>query len=63
VPGKARYELFEENPDIEFDYFLAETLKKTVADIRQMSNIEWLEWGTYFSRKAQAIELETKSAQ
>jgi hypothetical protein len=41
----------------EFEYFLAETLGRTVAELDQMSNVEFLGWCIYFGRKAQRKEL------
>lgn len=54
-----RTKAFEEDPSLEFDYFLAEKLGMLVADLRvRMSGQEYREWVTYFSRKNQRRELE-----
>lgn len=58
MPGKARYQEFEDHPDVEFDYFLARELRMTVADLRErMSADEYLGWSTFYKRKAQQEEL------
>lgn len=63
MPIKAAYLRFETTPDLEFDYFLAQKLGMTVARMRaEVTGAEYLEWGMFYSRKAQREELETLKA-
>lgn len=49
----------ESSPDLEFDYYLAERLHMTVAEMRErISGEEYLGWCIYYGRKGQRIELE-----
>lgn len=51
--------MFERDPATEFEFFLAQKLRRTVAELRAgMSNQEFMEWGVFYSRKAQREELE-----
>jgi hypothetical protein len=51
--------MMETSPELEFEFFLAQKLGKTVGQLReQVSNIEFLQWHTYYARKAQRAELE-----
>jgi hypothetical protein len=44
---------------LEFEFFLATKLKKTVSEMRnQMTNKEFMYWGIYWGRRAQERELE-----
>lgn len=43
---------------MEFEFFLATKLGKTVGEIRAMSNEEFGLWGAYYARIAQQRELE-----
>lgn len=53
----------ENSPDLEFECFLAQKLSMTVARLRrEMSNQEFVYWGTYYGRKAQREELERLKA-
>lgn len=53
----------ETNPEIEFDYMLAEKLGMPVAEMRRrMSAAEWLGWYVYLARKNQRQELELMKA-
>lgn len=61
MPGKAAYLRFEDDSDAEFEFFLAEHLRKTVGEIRTMPHREYVAWQAYLSRKAQKLELEAKS--
>jgi hypothetical protein len=47
----------EENPDLEFEFFLAQKLSRTVAELRQMGNDEFVLWTRFYARKAQREEL------
>ena len=63
MPTKAAYRTFEENPRIEFEFYLAERLKMTVGTLRDtMANDEFIRWEMYFSRIAQREELERLKA-
>jgi hypothetical protein len=64
VPTKAIYREFDDDPSLEFDFYLAETLGwRTVEDLRRgMSNMEYQQWYIYQARKAQRIELEAEKA-
>ena len=43
---------------MEFEYFLAQKLGRTVAELREgMPQAEFLEWQIYFGRKAQREEM------
>ncbi|MCE7008728.1 hypothetical protein LWC34_38845 [Kibdelosporangium philippinense] len=47
-----------ENGDgVEFEFFLAQKLGRTVEELRQMSNREFVWWSVYYGRKAQRDEL------
>jgi len=56
-PPKEAYLAFEDNPDVEFTFILAEKLGKTVAEIDTMSASEFVKWNVYFGRKAQIEQL------
>jgi len=46
---------------LHFDFYLAEQLGMTVAQVREnVSHIEWLHWVSYFKLQAQREELEAK---
>lgn len=55
---------FVADPSAEFDYYLAERLGRTVAELRRdMSNAEYVGWEMYYARKAQRAELERLKAE
>lgn len=56
MPPKAMY-LEMETTDLEFEYFLAHELHRTVAEVRQMGCEEYTGWTVYFGRKAQREQL------
>lgn len=57
------YKAFEGDPSLEFDFFLADRLKTTVAEMREtMSADEWLHWSIYHGRVAQKRELGAQQA-
>lgn len=58
MPTKARYLEFEARPDLEFECFLAGELGKTLDEIRQMPNADFLALAMYYTRKAQREQLE-----
>jgi hypothetical protein len=47
----------ETDPTLEFEFFLAQKLGRTVAELRQMDNGEFAAWQVYYARKAQREEL------
>jgi hypothetical protein len=48
----------ETEPEFHFDFFLAERLRMTVADLRaRISAEEWITWSVYYGRQAQDREL------
>ena len=64
APRKAAYLAFENDPEHEFEFFLAEKLHMSVARLRQeMPNDEVLRWSVYYGRRAQEQELAAKSAE
>lgn len=61
-PGKATWLRFETDNDFHFEYFLAEKLGCLVADLRtRITSQEYLRWGIYYGRKAQAQQLAAMS--
>lgn len=51
----------EDDPSLEFEYYLADRLGMTVARLRaEMSNQEYIEWEMFHARKAQRQELAAK---
>lgn len=63
MPTKAAYQAFEASPETEFEFFLAQKLSRTVAELRTgISQQEFLEWGVFYARKAQREELEMTKA-
>lgn len=51
---------FEQNPDLEFEFYLAEKLGGiTVAELRErMSADEYMHWAIFYARRAQRQQLE-----
>lgn len=47
-----------ETTDLEFEFFLAEKLSKTVGEVREMPSEEFQQWAIYYARKAQKRQLE-----
>lgn len=62
VPGKAMYLRFENDPEFEFEFFLAEKLHRTVEEIRHLEHYEFLGWVKWYQRKAQQRELAERMA-
>lgn len=63
MPEKAAYLEIEENADVEFEFFLAEKLRMTVARLHEeMSHEEFVRWNVYYARKAQLEELAAQKA-
>ncbi|WP_027934565.1 hypothetical protein [Amycolatopsis thermoflava] len=51
-----------EDSDLEFEFYLADRLGRTVAELREsLSQDEYVAWTVYFGRKAQRQELAMKS--
>lgn len=51
----------EQNPAIEFEFFLASKLGRTVDELRQqMSSDEFAGWAVYYGREAQRRQLATQ---
>lgn len=61
MPEKAAYLEFESDGDAEFEFQLAEHLHKTVAEIREMTNDEFVRWNAYLLRKQQLEEVAAKT--
>jgi hypothetical protein len=59
VPTKAAYLAFEEDPSLEFEFYLAEKVFHcTVAELRvRLDQSEFGQWGVYVGRKAQRDEM------
>ncbi len=58
MPRKAAYEAFEADPELEFEFYLADRLSRTVDELRQsMGQDEFVRWAVYHGRKAQRREL------
>ena len=50
-----------EQTGLEFEFYLAEQLRMTVARMRrEVSSQEFMEWSVYYNRKAQKQELASK---
>lgn len=63
APRKAAYLALENDPELEFEHFLAVKLGTTVSEMRRrMSQAEFVRWGMYYARIAQAAELERLQA-
>lgn len=63
MPGKAAYRALEDDPELEFEFFLAQKLSMTVAEMRaRMGSDEFVLWSRYFARKAQQEQLQNMMA-
>lgn len=52
---------FEENPDLEYEHYLALKMGRTVTELRRtVSNPEFVRWQIYHARRAQEMELQRK---
>jgi hypothetical protein len=58
VPTKVAYKDFEASNELEFEFYLAQKLSRTVEELRSMQNDEFIRWGIYYARIAQRQELE-----
>ncbi len=53
----------ENSPSLEFEFYLAERLGRTVGELREtLSQAEFGEWSVYYGRKAQRGELAVAQA-
>lgn len=59
-PRRKAYLEIEDDPDAEFEMYLAEKLRKTLGEIREIPNAEYIRWYVWFGRKAQQQELANK---
>ncbi len=51
----------ETEPDFHFDFFLAEKLRMTVADLRSRITVEeYVTWSVYYGRQAQDRQLAAR---
>lgn len=57
MPSKVAYLVFEHVDGAEFEFFLAEQLGKTVAELGEMDHAEYVKWMAYYGRKAQRQQL------
>lgn len=58
------YLQFEDDEDLETEYYVAEKLHMTVAALRRdMSNDEFVRWAVYFPRKAQLAAQQARLAE
>lgn len=59
MPGKVAWLALEEDPELEFEFFLADRLSMTVRQLRQeMDGNEFLLWSRFHSRRAAEQEIE-----
>jgi hypothetical protein len=61
-PTKATWIRLETDAAFHFDFFLAEKLHLSLAQVRGLPAREWMEWSIYFGRKAQQRELAMMKA-
>lgn len=57
MPGKVAYLELENDPELAFEYFLAEKLGRFVSEVREMEQAEFVTWTRVFARKAQDQQL------
>lgn len=62
MPTKAVYLAMETDPTLEFEFFLAAKLGRTVAELRTMSGAEFTGWAVYYGRDAQRKQLASLKA-
>lgn len=58
MPQKA----FLNGDEIANEYYVAHQLRMTVAELQEMSNLEFMRWTRYFAVLNQTRELEAKAA-
>ena len=62
MPRKAAYKRFDADPELEFEFYLADRLHMTVERMRrEMSQDEFMRWAVFHGRKAQRRELAMKT--
>lgn len=52
----------ETDPTLEFEFYLAQKLGRTVAELREMDQAEFVGWCVYYGRRAQREQLATAQA-
>lgn len=52
----------ETDPNLEFEFYLAAKLGRTIAELREMDNAEFVQWSVYFGRLAQRQQLTMATA-
>jgi hypothetical protein len=63
VPGKAAYLALENDQELEFEFYIAQKLGRTVAELRStMRHDEFVLWTRFYARKAQQEELAARMA-
>lgn len=63
APRKAAYKAFDADPELEFEFYLADRLGMTVDRLRaEMTQDEFVRWSVYHGRIAQRRELAMKTA-
>ena len=61
MPPKAAYKEFEQDKQLQFEFFLADKLGMTVSRLRhEIDTDEFMRWSVYYARKAQSAELARK---
>jgi hypothetical protein len=61
VPGKAARLELEDDDALAFDFFLADRLRMTVAEMRsRVSHAEWVYWSRYHQMIADRREVASK---
>lgn len=64
IPARRLTKALEDDPELEFEFYLASKLSMTVEHMRtRMGHGEFMLWSRYYARRAQAIELERLKAQ
>lgn len=61
-PGKEAYRELENDAELEFLFYLADRLGRTVGELSEMSHSEYVLWGRFHARRAQRRELAQKMA-
>lgn len=53
---------FQQDPELEFEFFLAEQLGKTVAELSEMDHAEFVRWAIFYGRRRQREQLAAQKA-
>jgi hypothetical protein len=56
-PRRRRTKALQTDPTLKFEFYLAQKLSRTVAELRQMSGEEFTYWGVYYGIQAQEQQL------